>query len=81
MRQVGTYLGNHGIVPYFTSDDGFCIFLLLFCSYLNMTLKKDSGIRKQDLTAVFSAVYNGNPENVKIALEFLKNNLTEIAHT
>jgi len=46
---------------------------------LDETIKgENSIIRKQDLQAAFSSVYNGNPENVEIALTFLKNNLDKI---
>ncbi|KAI4459110.1 protease m1 zinc metalloprotease [Holotrichia oblita] len=37
-------------------------------------------IRKQDANTVFSAVLAGNPENVEVAFEFLKENVNEIVN-
>lgn len=49
--------------------------------YLSDSLKDNSSIRKQDAATVFTSVYSGNPQNVRIAFDFLKNNPKEIANS
>jgi len=50
-----------------------------FCiRYLQKSINSTSGIRKQDAASVFSAVYS-NPDGVATALNFLKNNFSDIA--
>ncbi|KAJ8889378.1 hypothetical protein PR048_008877 [Dryococelus australis] len=50
--------------------------------YLTLSISEHSGIRRQDASSVFSAVYS-NPEGVSIAFKFLINNyksISELAH-
>lgn len=44
------------------------------------SIDEESGIRKQDANSVFSAVLSGNPENVDIAFEFLRENVDAVVN-
>lgn len=48
--------------------------------YLQKSISDDSGIRRQDASTVFASVYDGNPEGVDIAFDFLRRNYVEIAN-
>lgn len=48
--------------------------------YLQKSISNDSGIRRQDATSAFASVYDGNPEGVDIAFEFLRNHYEQIAN-
>jgi hypothetical protein len=43
-----------------------------------MSIDENSGIRKQDTSSVFSAVYR-KPEGIEIAFNFLKSNFQDIS--
>lgn len=48
--------------------------------YLQKSISGDSEIRSQDASTAFASVYDGNPEGVNIAFEFLRTNYVEIAN-
>ncbi|CAG2060011.1 unnamed protein product, partial [Timema podura] len=50
----------------------------IITNYLDLSISADSGIRKQDASRVFSAVY-ANPSGVDIAFQFLTENYQKIS--
>lgn len=50
----------------------------MFCRYLSKSITANDGIRAQDASSVFSAVYTGNPEGVDVAFEFFLENTDAI---
>ncbi|CAG2055212.1 unnamed protein product, partial [Timema podura] len=54
------------------------LILVVSCSYLSLSITPDSGIRSQDASSVFVAVYS-NPAGVDLAFNFLRDNYQSIS--